>query len=127
MLILRFPEIAQLFAFSKKKARVLITIIYYVIAWLSPKFTIITNKRETEKPVLRNDLMALLQYVSADTIQEAEHRLGETSWADIEGNGAEKAFILLQQEVLRFILAYLTEIQTPYYYLENMPDETTEA
>jgi hypothetical protein len=124
---LRFPEVAQLFALSKKEARVLTTIIHHVVAWLSPEPTVVTNKRETEKPVLRNDLVAPLQYVSADTIQEAEHRLGETSWADIEGNGAERASILLQQEVLRLVLAHLTEVQTPYCYLEDMPDETTEA
>lgn len=86
----------------------------HVVAWLNATPTIIINRRDNNKPPLRADLATMLEHCSDKIVRAAEKRLGTFVW-DLDRliSTAESAFILLQHEVLNFILQHLAEFRSP--------------
>ncbi|RSL85735.1 hypothetical protein CEP52_016048 [Fusarium oligoseptatum] len=127
---LRFPNIHRIISLTKEEGKVLFQVMSHVVAWLNATPTTIVNRRDNNKPPLRADLAATLEHCSGKIVREAEKRLGTFVWdPDRLISTAESASILLQHEVLDFVLQHLAEFRSPAAkpYLEQAPKEVDVA
>lgn len=109
---LHFPNVYRLTDLSKNDGRVLFQVMDHVVNWLNPNRTVIKDRRDNNKPPLRNDLLPALQHFSAKHVQQARRRL-KMSIADVTARSqAETASIMLQQEVLEFVLDHLAAFKS---------------
>ncbi|KAI5468196.1 hypothetical protein BGZ63DRAFT_344224, partial [Mariannaea sp. PMI_226] len=94
--------------------RILFQVMSYVITWLNPTPTIITNQHNNKKPALRSNIITKLQHIPAKYIREAERRLDIFIFniATIASRG-DIASVLLQQEVLDFMQMRLKAFKAP--------------
>ena len=133
---LRFPDIHRLTRLSKVEGRVLHLLISNVVGLLNPEPTEIFDRRDNNKPPLRNDLIPALQHCSAQFVRLSEKRLDAFSWVDTDmgggGGGAERsapemASILLQQELLDFAIARIAAFRSPATkaYLDQFPKQVS--
>ncbi|UPK89904.1 hypothetical protein LCI18_000839 [Fusarium solani-melongenae] len=115
---LRFPNIHHIISLTKEEGKVLFQVMSHVVAWLNATPTTIINRRDNNKPPLRADLATTLEHCSDKIVRAAEKRLGTFS-----------ASILLQHEVLDFVLQHLAEFRSPVVkpYLEQAPKEVDVA
>ncbi|PNP78574.1 hypothetical protein FNYG_08086 [Fusarium nygamai] len=122
---LRFTNIHRLISLSKEDGKVLFQVMNHVIAWLNATPTTISNQRDNNKPPLRADIVGTLNHCSDRDVREAEKRLGIFVWEPGHhySSTPEAASILLQYEVLDFVLQHLGDFKSPSVklYLEQAP------
>ncbi|KAF5002323.1 hypothetical protein FDECE_10647, partial [Fusarium decemcellulare] len=127
---LRFPNIHRIVSLTKEEGKVLSQVMGHVVAWLNEAPTMIVNRRDNNKPPLRADITARLEHCSDQTVRAAEKRLGTFVWdPDHIISAPETASILLQHEVLDFVLQHLADFRNPAVklYLEQAPREVEVA
>jgi hypothetical protein len=123
---LRFPDIHRIVGMTKEEGKVLFQVMSHVVAWLNATPTTIFNRRDNKKPPLRADLAATLGHCSDQIVRAAEKRLDAFVWdSDHPLSAPETASILLQQEVLDFVLKHLADFRNPAVklYLDQAPKE----
>lgn len=92
--------------------------------------TVISDDRKSNKPPLRADIVPALHHCSNRDVLEAEKRLDIFVWEpDYRGSTPEMASMLLQHEVLDFILQRLGDFKKPVVklYLEQAPEQVDGA
>lgn len=128
---LRFTNIHRLISLSKDDGKVLFQVMNHVVAWLNATPTTISNQRDNNKPPLRADIVATLNHCSDRVVREAEKRLGVFVWEPDHHHSStpEAASILLQHEVLDFVLQRLGDFKSPSVklYLEQAPRQVDSA
>ncbi|KJZ70998.1 hypothetical protein HIM_09609 [Hirsutella minnesotensis 3608] len=109
---LRFPDIHRITGLSQGQGRVLSRVLDHVVRWPNLKRTIVANRRDNNKPPLRQDLEPALDYFGPTRLREAEKRLKVFfPPATPPRSSRESASVLLQQEVLEYVLEHLAAFQ----------------
>ncbi|OBS16733.1 hypothetical protein FPOA_12673 [Fusarium poae] len=129
---LRFTNIHRLLSLSREDGKVLFQVMNHVVAWLNATPTTISNQRDNNKPPLRADIVSTLNHCSDRYVHEAEKRLGVLVWEPDHhhyNSTPEAASILLQHEVLEFVLQRLGDFKSPSVklYLEQAPRQVDSA
>ena len=104
---LRFPDIHRITGLSQGQGRVLFQVMDHVVDWLDTNRASIKDRRDNEKPSLREDLVAALTAFDPKRLRQAEKRLTLFVPLGAARSTAETASVLLQQEVLEFVLEHL--------------------
>ncbi|GJN87053.1 hypothetical protein PLIIFM63780_010635 [Purpureocillium lilacinum] len=94
---LRFADVHRITGLSQGQGGVLFQAIDHVVNWLNPQRTIAVDRRSNTKPQLRLDLEQKLEYYTLTRLRQAE----------------KGASVLLQQEVLEFVLEHLAAFNAP--------------
>lgn len=126
---LRFTNINCLISLSKDDGKVLFQVMSHVVAWLN-KNPSTSSRRDNNKPPLRADIVAKLEHCSDRDVRDAEKRLGIFVWGPEHQDSTSKtASILLQQEVLDFVLQSMADFKSPTVrpYLEQAPKQGDSA
>ncbi|KAJ6436872.1 reverse transcriptase domain protein [Purpureocillium lavendulum] len=108
---LRFPDIHRITSLSQNQGRVLFQVMDHVVNWLNPKRTVIGDRRDNKKPPLRDDLLPALESFDARRLREAEKRLTTFIPPMTARPACESASVLLQQEVLEFVLEHVADFR----------------
>ncbi|KAK7570439.1 hypothetical protein V3481_004239 [Fusarium oxysporum f. sp. vasinfectum] len=127
---LRFTNIHRLVCLSKDDGKVLFQVMSHVVAWLNANPTTTSYRRDNNKPPLRADIAAKLDHCSDRDVRDAEKRLGIFVWEPDHHNSTSKAAsILLQHEVLDFVLQRVADFKKPAVklYLEQAPQQVDSA
>ncbi|KAM0362979.1 hypothetical protein ACHAO7_010766 [Fusarium culmorum] len=127
---LRFPNTHRLASLSKDDGKVLFQVMNHVVGWLNANPTTISNQRDNNKPPLRADITSTLGHCSDRDIREAEKRLGILVWEpEHDSARREAASILLQHEILDFVLQRLGDFKSPAakLHLEQVPRKVDRA
>ncbi|KAG7402837.1 hypothetical protein Forpe1208_v016711 [Fusarium oxysporum f. sp. rapae] len=127
---LRFTNIHRLICLSKDDGKVLFQVMSHVVAWLNANPTTTSYRRDNNKPPLRADIAAKLDHCSDRDVRDAEKRLGIFVWESDHHNSTSKAAsILLQHEVLDFVLQRVADFKKPAVklYLEQAPQQVDSA
>ncbi|OBS17228.1 hypothetical protein FPOA_12258 [Fusarium poae] len=127
---LRFTNIHRLISLSKDDGKVLFQVMSHVVAWLDAAPTTTSYRRDNNKPPLRAGIAAKLDHCSDRDVRDAEKRLGILVWEPDHHNSTSKAAsILLQHEVLDFVLQRVADFKNPAVklYLEQAPKQVNSA
>jgi len=123
---LRFPDIHRITGLSQGQGRVLLQVVSHVVDCLTSERTKITNSRHNDKPPLRKDLEPALDYYTPARLRQAEKRLKVFFPPTTPPQSSlESASVLLQQEVLEFVLEHLAAFNAPKmrdYLQDGDPD-----
>ncbi|KAH7471348.1 hypothetical protein BFJ68_g16198 [Fusarium oxysporum] len=123
---LRIPNIYCIVSLVKDEGKVLFQVMSHVVAWLNAISTIVLHRRDNNKPPLRADLAATLEHYSDRNVQKAKKRFDAFVWdPNYPLLAPRAASILLQQEVLDFLIKHLTDFRNPAVklYLDQEPKE----
>lgn len=95
----------------------------HVVAWLNPSPTVITDRRDNNKPPLRGDLQPALQHFGESQLRSAKRRVQVDVSLGVERSAAENASAMMQQEILEFVCDQLEAFKSPAAkpYLDQMP------
>jgi hypothetical protein len=117
---LRFPDVHRLTDLSYSQGRVLFQVMDHVVNWLNPNRTVIADRRDNKKPPLRDDILSALPPFSAKRVRQAERRPKAFNPDVTYRSSREGVSVLLQQEVLEFVLDHLAAFKgrTVKAYLE---------
>ena len=110
---LRFPDIHRITGMSQGQGRVLFGVMDHVVNWLNPSRTIAVDRRSNTKPQLRLDLEQKLDYYTLTRLRQAEKRVKIFHPSAAQQLPRESASVLLQQEVLEFVLEHLAAFKAP--------------
>ncbi|KAL7916946.1 hypothetical protein ACQKWADRAFT_133306 [Trichoderma austrokoningii] len=96
----------------------------HVVAWLNPSPTVITDRRDNNKPPLRIDLQPALRHFGQSQLRSAKRRVQVDVSLGVERSAAENASAMMQQEVLEFVCDQLEAFKSPAAkpYLDQMPN-----
>ncbi|KAG6169583.1 hypothetical protein E4U11_003630 [Claviceps purpurea] len=95
-----FPHLHRILSLTDQDIKILRGVMNHVVDWLSEDRSKRRNKRDNNKPGLRVDMVAALQFFDEKKLQEAKGRV-TTSIGELGGQSiAEAASIVIQQEVL---------------------------
>ncbi|KAJ6436772.1 Maltose permease MAL31 [Purpureocillium lavendulum] len=123
---LRFPDIHRITGLSQGQGRVLLQVLSHVVDWLNDKRTKMAKSRSNDKPPLRKDLEPALDYYTPARLRQAEKRLKVFfPPATPPQSSLESASVLLQQEVLEYVLEHLAAFNAPTmrdYLKDGDPD-----
>lgn len=120
---LYFPDLHRVIRLSKDDGRILFLVMSHVVAWLNSNPTVITDRRDNNKPPLRNDLQPALQHFGEGQLRSAKRRLQVDVSFGVERSMVENASVMMQQEILEFVCDQLETFKSPEakLYLEQMP------
>ncbi|KAJ6437560.1 6-hydroxy-D-nicotine oxidase [Purpureocillium lavendulum] len=110
---LRFPDIHRITGMSQGQGRVLFRVMDHVVNWLNPNRTIAVDRRSNTKPQLRLDLEQKLDYYTLTRLRQAEKRVKIFHASATPQLPRVSASVLLQQEVLEFVLEHLAAFNAP--------------
>jgi hypothetical protein len=109
---LQFPDVHSVLQLSHEDGKILAAVMSHVVSWVTTEPTPVGDRREINKPALRRDVLPALQGCSPEMVSAAERRMSALSWPEGPLSSAEFASILLQQEVLGFVLANLSSFKS---------------
>ncbi|KID83760.1 hypothetical protein MGU_08951 [Metarhizium guizhouense ARSEF 977] len=102
---LRFMNINALITLSLREAKTLLQVMRHVVSWVDPKVEWAkAGKRDKDKLVLRKRLIPALKHFDVLSVKMCGTRLRAGIARVQERREAETASIILQQEVLEFVL-----------------------
>ncbi|GJN86979.1 hypothetical protein PLIIFM63780_010561 [Purpureocillium lilacinum] len=127
---LRFEDVHRITGLSQGQGRVLFQVIDHVVNWLNPERTIVVDRRSNTKPQLRLDLEQKLDYYTLTRLRQAEKRVKIFHPSAAQQLPRASASVLLQQEVLEFVLEHLADfnaLKTRHYLKDANPDSALYA
>lgn len=92
---LRFRDVQGLLRTTKDEGRIMMQVMMHVVAWLNPNPTVVTDRRENNKPLLREDLKPALR---REPSNGGTH--GGTREVSTEDAAVESESIALERRVL---------------------------
>lgn len=127
---LEFLKISRLMRLSLKKAETLHHVMRHVVAWVDAAGERVkVDKRDRDKPALRKRLVPWLKHFDCMLIEMCGSRLRARITKVSERSEAETASMMLQQEVLEFVLDNLEGFmaKTTVGYLRSGLDDADDA
>ncbi|PWI64626.1 hypothetical protein PCL_09483 [Purpureocillium lilacinum] len=109
---LRFPDIHRITGLSRGNGRVLFQVLDQVVSWVNRERTGV-NRGSNTKPQLRLDLEQKLDYYTPTRLRQAEKRVKIFHASATPQLPRQSASVLLQQEVLEFVLEHLAAFNAP--------------
>ncbi|GKU10393.1 unnamed protein product, partial [Fusarium langsethiae] len=111
---LRFTNIHRLITLGKDDGKILFQVMSHVVAWLNADPTTTSYRRDNNKPPLRAGIEAKLDQCSDRDVRDVEKKLGIFIWEpDHHNSTSQTASILLQHEVLDFVLQSMADFKSP--------------
>lgn len=110
---LSFPDLDRITRLSKEDGKILFSVMSHVVAWLNPSPTVITDRRDNNKPPLRGDLQPALQHFGESQLRSAKRRVQVDVSLGVERSAAENASAMMQQEILEFVCGQLEAFKSP--------------
>lgn len=118
----RFPDVHRMAGLSKVDGKILSRVMEHVVDWLgvdewaekSVKGNIKgPNKRDNNKPPLRNELIPALGHFNQKLVRQAKRRVDALLLDDSPGySPASMASIVMQQEILEFVYGRLAAFRS---------------
>ncbi|PNP44445.1 hypothetical protein TGAMA5MH_03791 [Trichoderma gamsii] len=145
---LRFPDIHQFLRLKKDDTRIMAQVLAHVVGWLNAKPTEVAWQQESTKPLLRKDMVPILEDYASTSIlstgsddqvdgEEAgpPSRSGQTALEELGRSRAsaavwaERRSIVLEQRVLDFVREHMAAFKGPSnkLYLQSLPKEGDET
>ncbi|RSM02009.1 hypothetical protein CDV31_011092 [Fusarium ambrosium] len=99
-----FPDVQKLLKTTKEEGRIMMQVLTHVVAWLNPSPTVIIDKRQNNKPLIREDLKPAIWQIQAasqlgDGNNNSELNSG-TIWKEGQSTQLETLSIQLEKAVL---------------------------
>ncbi|RMJ17726.1 hypothetical protein CDV36_002609 [Fusarium kuroshium] len=99
-----FPDVQKLLKTTKEEGRIMMQVLTHVVAWLNPSPTVIIDKRQNNKPLIREDLKPSIRQRQAasqsrDGNNNSEVNSG-TIWKEGQSTQLETLSIQLEKAVL---------------------------
>ncbi|KAJ3539659.1 hypothetical protein NM208_g5402 [Fusarium decemcellulare] len=118
-----FPDVKRLLKITKEEGRILTQVMIHVVAWVNSNPAIIIDRRQNNKPLIREDLKPALQKRKASA-QRDETPDGMTANED-DAAQLEQESIQLEQAVLDAVCNQMDLFKTPAIRpsLDIMPDD----
>jgi hypothetical protein len=118
-----FPDLDRITRLSKEDGKILFLVMSHVVTWLNPSPTVITDRRDNNKPSLRIDLQPALQHFGKSQLRSAKRKVQADVSLGVERSAAENASAMMQQEILEFVCDQLEAFKSPAAkpYLDQMP------
>ncbi|RSL74742.1 hypothetical protein CEP53_000009 [Fusarium sp. AF-6] len=99
-----FPDVQKLLKTTKEEGRIMMQVLTHVVAWLNPSPTVIIDKRQNNKPLIREDLKpAIWQIQAASQSRDGNNKNeanSETIWKEGQSTQLETLSIQLEKVVL---------------------------
>lgn len=144
-LSLCFPDINHFLSVKKEETHIMAQVLAHVVGWLNPEPTDVVWQQESTKPLLRKDMVPILEGYASTSIlhtgpddqvdgEEARSplRSGQTALEELGRSRAaaaaawaEQRSIVLEQRALDFVREHMAAFKDPSnkLYLQSLPKE----
>lgn len=99
-----FPNVQKLLKTTKEEGRIMTQVLIHVVAWLNPNPTVIIDKRQNNKPLIREDLKSAIRERQLPSLFRAENSNSDMNTGIMGGKDQstqlEKLSIQLEKAVL---------------------------
>lgn len=96
-----FSDVQKLLKTTKEEGRIMMQVMTHVVAWLNPNPAIVMDRRENNKPLLREDLKPALQATATNKV------------AEVWETGVEEISKDLERRILDAVQDEMTSFKTP--------------
>ncbi|KAI9148688.1 hypothetical protein HJFPF1_10729 [Paramyrothecium foliicola] len=116
----KFSSIRRLTCLSSQDGRLLAQVLDHVIDWLGLERTPAANRRDNKKPLYRRDLVPSLQHFNLSLVSQARRRVAFICLDSDkpEASPASDASVVMQQELVDFIIDHIEAFRTPAVRVE---------
>lgn len=141
-----FPDIHHFLSVKKEETHIMAQVLAHVVRWLNPEPTDVVWQQESTKPLLRKDMVPILEDYASTSIlstgpddqvdgeeagsplrsgQTASEELGHSRTVAAAEAWAEQRSIILEQRVLDFVREHMAAFKDPSnkLYLQSLPKE----
>ncbi|KAF7561207.1 hypothetical protein G7046_g2927 [Stylonectria norvegica] len=60
----RFPDVQRLLKTTKEEGKIMMQVMTHVVAWVNPRPAVVMDRRENNKPLIREDLIPVLKFTT---------------------------------------------------------------
>lgn len=124
-----FPDVQSLLQIKKDEGEIMTRVMDHIVLWINPQPVDIVDRRESNKPLRREDFIPALQGLLG-TNQSGSRGLERGSNGDDSADGdvavsLEQCSILLEKRVLDYVRSHMARFKDPStkYCLDLMPEE----
>lgn len=115
-----FPDVHKLLRTPKGEGQMMMDVMTHVVRWVNPDSAVLSDRRKSNKPLLREGLIPNVELLTAPGPGNDERANTER---------AERQSILLERQVLEFVRRRMDDLKHPATkaYLDVVPDNTEQG